>query len=144
MSHPRLSILVVNYKRYDYLRDCLESVFNSQLSEYEVIVIDHETDELLLNNIKSSFPQVQYEATEKNAGFAAGYNRAMQLARGEYFFLLNNDTVLDRAVNNQVLDVFQRNPLVAAIQPLIVFYDNQGIINNTGLEFQFLGYSWDR
>ena len=44
-------------------------------------------------------PRIKYIYLETNRGFGYGNNRGMEIANGDYFFLLNSDTLL---LNNAI------------------------------------------
>lgn len=144
MSRPQLSILVVNYRQYDLLRECLQSICASRLSDYEIIVIDNEADPGQASEIRKEFPGIVLEDTPENPGYAGGNNRALELSTGEFVFLLNNDATVDPSASNDALKEFYLHKEIAALQPLILFQQDHGKVNNCGLEVQFLGYAWDR
>jgi hypothetical protein len=91
----KFSVIIVNYNGGEILRNCLVSVFaNLKNVGYEVIISDNGSTDGSLEMIKNDFPAVRTLENGKNLGFAAANNRAAKIARGEYLFLLNPDTVL--------------------------------------------------
>ena len=52
--------------------------------------------------IRTDFPQARLLALEENIGFAAGVNRAADVA-GEYLLLLNPDTVVHPGAMEQLV-----------------------------------------
>ena len=81
----KVSIIIVTYKSYDYLKSCLSSITGN----YEIIVYDNCPQK---NNIKKLFPKVKYISDPTNPGYAAANNNAAKIATGDYLFLLNPDT----------------------------------------------------
>ncbi len=91
----KVSVLIVNFKTYLLLEDCLSSIENfSRDITYEVIVVDNGSDVVLLNSVKEKFPIVKFYPLNENIGFAAANNYGAKYATGEYLLILNNDTVL--------------------------------------------------
>jgi GT2 family glycosyltransferase len=104
MSDPKLSIIIVNWNTRDITRNCLRSV-GEHLSgmAYEVIVVDNASSDGSVEMIGAEFPDVRLIANDANLGFGRANNQAMRVARGEFFFLLNSDTVIfDEAIQRLV------------------------------------------
>lgn len=98
-----LSIIVVSYNTRDYTTKCLESVLkNTGELSFEIIVIDNASSDDSQQAIHQQLGnKVRLITLDKNVGFGAANNIAAKDARGEYFLLLNPDTVvLDSAINN--------------------------------------------
>jgi len=95
-----VSIIIVNYNTKALLKQCLESVFEkTQGIEFEVIVVDNASRDGSPQMLKEEFPQVRLIESAENVGFGRGNNEGVKIARGNYLFLLNPDTVL---LNNAV------------------------------------------
>ncbi len=97
----KLSIIVVNWNTCDLTKQALTTIFaETRGFEYEVIVIDNNSSDASVQMIADEFPQVVLIKNTENLGFGKANNQGMNIAQGEYIFLLNSDTVvLDRAVN---------------------------------------------
>jgi GT2 family glycosyltransferase len=97
-----LSIFIVSYNTRQITLECLASVYEETHGiDFEVIVVDNNSSDNSAEAIAEQFPEVRLFALKDNLGFAAGNNFAAEHASGEYFLLLNPDTVvLDSAVQN--------------------------------------------
>ncbi len=73
---------------------------------------------------------------QENLGFARGMNTAIDFANKnftvDYFYLLNNDTVVHPAALNELISAFNHRPEIAAAQSTIYFYENSKRIANAG------------
>lgn len=93
-----LSVVILNFNTKDFLRDCLQSLFASELNQasspytWEVIVADNGSRDGSLEMVKDGFPQVKLVNSGRNLGFAKGNNAALPSARGRYVLFLNSDT----------------------------------------------------
>lgn len=103
MTPMDVSIIIVNYNTKHLLNDCLKSVFaQTRGVTYEVIVVDNASSDGSQDMIKAEFPEVRLIESEKNIGFGRANNLAMEVAKGDYFFLLNSDTIL----RNNAIKIF--------------------------------------
>ncbi|GMV02720.1 MAG: glycosyltransferase family 2 protein [Burkholderiaceae bacterium] len=103
---PAVSIIIVNWKVRELLRQCLQSIPEStQLPacDYEIVVVDNDSADGSVEMLQRDFPAVQVVANPCNLGFAAANNQALPLCRGDYLLLLNPDTlVLPGAIDTMV------------------------------------------
>src|ERR1043165_1957611 len=104
MSDVTLSIIIVNWNTRDITRDCLRSIGEHVRGlSYEVIVVDNASSDGSAEMIRREFPDARLIANDTNLGFGRANNQAMRVARGDFFFLLNSDTVIfDDAVQRLI------------------------------------------
>lgn len=94
-----LSIVIVHYKTPHLLLDCLRSVFaETKHIDFEVLVVDNDSQDQSQALILSAFPQVKWFDMGYNAGFARannlGIRYALQHNHVDSLLLLNSDTIV--------------------------------------------------
>lgn len=95
-----VSVVLVHYRGAQDLRDCVVSLAEQDWPDVEVILVDNDSAEGLpglddLPSLRSrSGLSLRTLRLGRNEGFAGGANAGAGLARGEYIFFLNPDTVL--------------------------------------------------
>jgi hypothetical protein len=99
-----VSILIVSYNTREMTRACLESVYREATDcSFEVIVVDNASTDGSAEMIATAFPKATLYALDENLGFGRANNLAAENALGDYYLLLNSDTVvLDHAVDKLV------------------------------------------
>ena len=89
-----VSIIIVNYNTSDLLLQCVDSIakYTHGIS-YEIIVVDNGSRE---ENLRSLRQDTRFHLIElnDNLGFGRANNAGANVAKGEYLFLLNPDTIL--------------------------------------------------
>lgn len=92
----KVSVVVPVYNVEDFLEECLDSISNQTLDDIEVICVnDGSTDNSL--DILNDYAEKDSRFTvisQENAGHAVATNRGMELAKGEYLFLMDSDDIL--------------------------------------------------
>lgn len=89
-----LSVIIVNYNGARWLERCLHSLAEqAQGMAYEVIVVDNASQDDSLAWLAEHAPDARVIANTDNVGFSRANNQGFEIARGECFLLLNNDTV---------------------------------------------------
>jgi GT2 family glycosyltransferase len=95
-----VSIIIVNFNTKELLYNCLISIYKQTKDiEFEVIVSDNGSVDGSIKMVQTEFPKVIIIKNGRNIGFGAANNRGLDIAKGEYVFYLNSDTVL---LNNAV------------------------------------------
>jgi GT2 family glycosyltransferase len=116
-----LSILIVNWNTRLDLLDCLGSIFASPPpGEFEVVVVDNASSDGSAEAVASVYPQVKLICCRENKGFAWANNRAAALAKGQYWLLLNPDTIVHPGAIDRLLRYVASLPRVAGVGPRLV------------------------
>lgn len=128
----RLSVITVNYNGFHDTCALIDSIpFNDNT---EVIVVDNASRQEEASAIQAKYPQVKVIRSDKNLGFAGGNNLGIKAAKGEYVFLVNNDTFFKDFKVQALMDRLESAPKIGVACPKIRFaWDNNPI--------QFAGYT---
>ena len=95
-----VSIIIVSYNTADITLECIKSVYEkTQGVDFEVIVVDNNSQDGSIEAIEQEFPNVNIIKNPINAGFGAANNLAIKQAKGKYILCLNTDTLL---INNAI------------------------------------------
>jgi GT2 family glycosyltransferase len=99
-----LSIVIVNFNAGDLILTCIASILNeTQLVHYEIIVVDNDSSDNSIEQIRQHFPVVKIIETGINLGFATANNLGFKQAKGEYILVLNPDTlIINHAIDKAV------------------------------------------
>ena len=102
----RASVFVVTYESVDRVSDCLRSIRQQEVEggQVEIIVVDNDSSDGTASLVREQFPDVTLIANDANVGFAAANNQAWRVAKGEFLFLVNPDSVLEPdAIRNAIV-----------------------------------------
>jgi len=110
VESPVLSILVPVYNQLHYTLACLRSIADHPPSvDFEVVVADDcSTDATAA--VLAKVPGLILVRHDHNLGFLRSCNKALDSCRGEFVFLLNNDTVLTEGSLDALLQTFEAYP----------------------------------
>jgi GT2 family glycosyltransferase len=123
---PFVSVIVVNYNGIDFLPTCLDALKKQTYprERYELIVSDNHSTDDSLKLLQRYVPQIRILKNERNFGFAKGNNLAIDIAKGEYLVLLNNDTAPYPDWLENLVQVASNNRDVGIVSGhLQLFYD---------------------
>ena len=98
----------------------------------EVILVDNASSDGSSDAAKRAYPWITVHRLPKNLGYAGGCNRGLEIATGEWIWLLNDDVRLVEGVVGKMLEVGQSAPDVAAIQPKVMSLVKEGYFDYAG------------
>lgn len=131
MKHIKLSIIIVSWNVEKYLVNCLSSIEKNRPSvEYEIIVVDNASTDGIVDRIRRDFPNVCLVENISNIGFAAANNQGIEMAKGQYLFLLNPDTIVHPDAMDSLTKYLDEHEDVGACGPKLVREDGSLYILN--------------
>ncbi|MCX6677110.1 MAG: glycosyltransferase [Methanothrix sp.] len=129
-----ITILIVNYNGWDYLKKCLNSIFKVDKcgNLLEVIIINNSPTDKSAQQIQETFPEVNViENTINN--YAKALNLGVSISTGKYIAILNNDTIVEKNWLKELLKTINSEKDIGAAQSKILFND-EITINSVGVE----------
>jgi GT2 family glycosyltransferase len=107
-----LSIIIVCYKGWDRLSQCLDALdsFSGNSFKTEVIIVDNKSDDEKILKIEEKYPKFLFIYNQVNGGFANGCNLGAKSAVGEFVLFLNPDTVAAETEVEKLLAIARQNP----------------------------------
>jgi GT2 family glycosyltransferase len=108
-----LSVIIVNFRGWERLRMCLDSLsdIDGNNLSFEVIVVDNHSNDGKLGLFEERYPHFKFVLNSGNNGFAHGCNTGAKNANGECFLFLNPDTVVSEGALVELLESARNNPL---------------------------------
>ena len=118
---PLLSIIIVTWNSEEFIKNCLESIFNTKGSiDFEVMVIDNASQDGTIKIINEFKSEVKLICNQKNLGYAKGNNQGIEIARGEYILLLNPDVELKENSLRLMLDFMEKHTDIDGLGPQLL------------------------
>lgn len=140
-----ISIIIVNYRGWKALDECLESIdtINSKTFSFEVIVVDNFSNDGQLTAFSKKYSKFTFIENSGNNGFSNGCNVGASKATGNYFLFLNPDTKVTLEALETLLQTAILNPEIGILSCLQinennVFYNQKNLFPALG---RFFGIS---
>ncbi len=116
----KFSIVTVNYDSWPYTLRCIESLYRTGYTDFEVVVVD--------NDQEREPPEIPHPVrlmrNTANVGFARACNQGILASNGEYVVLINPDTLIEGNFFESLMEFFEGNPGAGVLGPRIV--DGEG------------------
>ena len=89
----KVSIIVTNYNYSKYLARCIRSCMSQVMDrkDYEVIVVDDASTDKSIEILNDFKTNIRIIRNKKNLGVAKSVNKAVKIAKGEYFVRVDSD-----------------------------------------------------
>lgn len=125
-----ITAIILNYKNYKDINDCIISLEKQNLSEgysLKILIIDNNSEDDSTLKIQKEHPEHSYFFNKENYGFAKGVNQGIDISykESDFFFLVNNDAILEENCLKNLLEVSKGVNLTG---PVIFYKDKPDII----------------
>jgi len=115
-NSPRVTVFIPVYNREDFIGEAIRSILRQSYQDFELLIVDDGSQDRT-PDIISGFddPRIRLERNRYNLGIPATRNRGLELARGEFFALLDSDDIaLPERIRLQV-EALDQHPELALI-----------------------------
>lgn len=138
---PIFSIIIPVYNVKQYLSDCIKSVLNQTIRDYEILLIDDgSTDgsEQICDEYAKKSPIIRAFHKE-NGGLSSARNKGIELARGAFLLFVDSDDYIapetlewlkDRIDDNNQVDVILSESMIYVEPDGIITHDSHSYMWN--------------
>jgi glycosyltransferase involved in cell wall biosynthesis len=112
-DNPFFSIIIPSYNAEKTLTICLNAIFNSRNKDFEVIVVDDDSQDNTMKIAESFCCKVL--KMEKNQGPAAARNLGAREAKGEVLLFLDSDIEIKNSTLDLIMNSLRKYPIVFGI-----------------------------
>jgi glycosyltransferase involved in cell wall biosynthesis len=106
------SIIIPTFNSSATILNCIESVYRQKCQDFEVIVLDNQSDDRTIEIIQENFdkkPELLV-ISEKDGGVYEAMNKGISLSRGQWiFFLGSDDSLFDDEVLGNVKSIAEKS-----------------------------------
>jgi GT2 family glycosyltransferase len=142
-----VSVLVINYNGQSHLPQLLDSLESQTFRSFELIFIDNASIDgsvaLVADFCGDKTIPVQLIKNADNVGFASACNQGIQLARGRWLALLNNDAFPEPTWLEHLVAAAQSDHGWGMVGAKLLFNHEPERINSAGIAIDWAGIAWD-
>jgi GT2 family glycosyltransferase len=126
------SVVIPNWNGAHHLPICLNALRAQTYPSLEIIVADNASEDNTLDLLAAQYPEVHVVALPENRGFTGACNAGMEVAKGDYVSLLNNDTEVDPGWVAAVVEAFDRHPEAGLVASKMLLFDERDRFHTAG------------
>lgn len=91
-SHPRITVAMSVFNGVEFLQDAIDSVLDQTEEDFEFLIVDDaSTDGASDLLVRQEDPRIRVIRNENNQGLAAGLNRILAEAHGDFIARMDGD-----------------------------------------------------
>lgn len=136
-----IGIVICNYNKRDFVVDCIRSVQESKVQNFDIYVVDNASTDDSVEAIKKEFGDtVTLLVNKENLGGSGGFNTGLRevLKKGyDYFVCLDNDVLVDENAMNALYEYMEANPDVGMAGSRVYHMQMPEYIQQCGLRIDF-------
>ena len=140
---PLVSIIILNYNAGKLIEECLDSIYQSNYKNFEIIVVDNNSEDNSHLECKKNFSSITLIENKNNLGYCEGNNVGIRNSKGEFIIILNPDTIVDPNWIDELLNGYKKFG-DGIYQPKFLTIDNKSILQSTGNMIQLFGFGYSR
>ena len=138
-----VSIIILNYNAGKLIEECVDSIYQSNYKNFEIILVDNNSKDKSHVKCKEKFPLINLIVNKENLGYCEGNNVGIRVAKGKFVIVLNPDTIVDPNWINELLQGYEKFG-DGIYQPKFLTIDNESILQSTGNMIQLFGFGYSR
>lgn len=140
-SLPLVTVIVVTLNNLSLLKNCLSSLYAQEYGAIEIVVVDNGSEENIGGMLAEDFPEVRMIRLDNNHGFAGGNNRGLEIARGKYVALINNDAIACPQWISSLVGTAESDPKIGAVASIIIDGNRPDVLDSCGVGIALDGMS---
>lgn len=115
-----VSIITVNHNGVIDTCEMIESFHKYETYPYEIIVVDNGSRMPEGEELQNKYPDIKV-IQNTNTGFAGGNNAGLSVAKGQYLFFINNDTLIKAPVLNTLIQRLEAEKENGGVSPMLKY-----------------------
>jgi len=132
MKNPLVSVVMTVYNCEEFVKESLESIFNQNFKDFEIIVFNDSSEDKtfeIINNTVKYFDgdyTIINRVVGDNVGCAAGRNLIIERARGKYIVIQDGDDISHSNRLEKEVSFLEKNSSIFCVGSWADVIDEQG------------------
>jgi len=144
-----MGIVICNYNKSSYVVNCIQSVLESTIQDFDIYVVDNASTDDSVAQIESHFclgntPQVTILQNHENLGGSGGFNTGIRvvLEKGyPYLLCLDNDVLVDENAIAYLRTFLESHPEVGSVGARVYHMEDSDCIQQSGINLDIPHFS---
>lgn len=111
MNIPKVSVIIITYRRPHFLKVAITSVLKQTYQDFEIIVVDDASGDMT-ESVVGEFndDRIKYFCNQQNKGEGGSRNAGLEQASGKYIAFLDDDDTWESEKLNMQVQVLEISP----------------------------------
>ena len=129
---PRVSVNICCYNGGKYIAETISSVLAQTFTDFELVIVnDGSKDDTEGKILGFNDGRIKY-VFQENRGLSATRNRALDLSKGEFIAILDQDDLWEPEKLELQLRVMDKNPGTGVVYSDALIIDENGVVKGAG------------
>lgn len=130
-----ISICIVNYKTKETTLKAIRSIYeHHKKRDFEIILLDNTPGRDIEQTDVEDFKEVKLHHSISNSYFSGGYNKAVELASGDYCLIMSSDIFLRDDAITKLYEFLEARPDVGAVEATLLNTRNNEVTRTASKE----------
>lgn len=139
-----IGIVICNYNKRDYVLQCIQSVIESKMQDFDIYVVDNASEDDSAEMIQKKYwNKVELIVNEENLGGSGGFNTGLRKALEKdykYLMCIDNDVLLDEDAIGELYDFLEKHNDVGMVGSKVYHMNNPDYVQQFGINIDFKDY----
>jgi len=138
-ENPFVAVVTLNYNGSSFLQECIDSILDSDYSNFKVIVVDNGSKDNsleLLERLYGSNDKVIVLKNKKNLGYSKGMNVGLDYGfnnlEADFCLVMNNDTFLDRQAISALVEIAEKDEKIGFVTGKVYYSESPSTLQTVG------------
>ena len=120
MNQPKVSVLIAAWNRRDEVLQTIQSVYEQDYSNFEIILVDNGSSDGTCDAVKDTYPKVRLVPLKENLGATGGRNAGIRVVSGEIVLCLDSDASLEHSTVKNIVKKFEVYPDLGVVNSKVI------------------------
>lgn len=139
----KTTVVIPNYNGIKYLGNCVSSLLEGTVVPH-IIVVDNGSKDGSRELMEEKYKSVQLISFSENTGFCKAVNAGIRASSTEFVMLLNNDTVADKEMVEQLEKALANNQRAFSVAAKMINLYASEKLDDAGDFYSALGWAYAR
>jgi len=137
----KVGIVICNYNKEDAVLDCIQSILESEFTDFDLYVVDNGSTDHSVQKIRENYPsELVLLENKENLGGSGGFNtglRAVYEKGYPYVMCVDNDALLDEKAVGNLYEFLESHPEAGMAGAKVYHLEMPGYVQQFGQKVDF-------
>ncbi|MCF6276338.1 MAG: glycosyltransferase [Candidatus Magasanikbacteria bacterium] len=130
MNLFKISIIMINYNRTEYIKEAIQSVLDQSLKDWELVIVDDgstDSSENIIKSFSEKDDRIVYFKNEENLGIVYSRNKTLKNSKADLVAVLDSDDIwVDNFKLEKQVGKFKENKNLVLVGGGVIEIDKNG------------------